>query len=112
MCLYVYKLLDSVSWKYKIYIYTYMAIWVQVRHNGLRLPDLTIKRINSERNKDMAIAYGFIYTLNRFANGIEYWVYEKRSFKARLHVSSNDIIQQQNSSEIIVNILIALTFLR
>ena len=64
-------------------------------------PDLTIERIKSERNKDKATTHGYIYTLNRVANGIEYWVCEKRgSCKARIHTSNNDIIKPHNSSEI------------
>ena len=35
-----------------------------------------IERLKSERTKDKAIIQGFIYTLNRFAKGIEYWVCE------------------------------------
>ena len=41
-------------------------------------PDLTIERIKSERNKDKATTHGYIYTLNRVVNGIEYWVCENR----------------------------------
>ena len=62
----------------------------------------TVQRINSERKKDKATVEGFIYTLNRYSNDIEYWVCEKRGVcKARIHTRSNNIIKPTTSSELI-----------
>ena len=68
-----------------------------------------IERLKSERNKDKATIQGFIYTLNRFAKGIEHWVCEKRgSCKARLHTINNEIVQPETLLRYILNILMVL----
>ena len=53
---------------------------------------ISIEKIKSKRNKDKAIAEGFLYNLNRINGEVYYWVCEKRGeCNARIN-TRNDII--------------------
>ena len=65
------------------------------------MDSLFIERIKSNKNKDKATVFGYIYTLNRVSDEVSYWVCEKRGIcKARIHTSNDIIVKPDQVSEI------------
>ena len=65
------------------------------------MDSLFIERINSNKGKDKATVFGYIYTLNRVCEEVSYWVCEKRGIcKTRIHTNNDIIVKPDQVSEI------------